>query len=77
MQWMKDYITLTMSDETSRWMNKHGDTTGKLLQAEVTKKLAPYVKAKHSISDPKDVILSFQMLLNAMQEVVSEKRIAK
>jgi len=74
MQWMKDYMTLVTSEDTLRWLNRHGDSGGRLLQAEVMKKLKS-LQAKQSESggDLKELILVYQNLLNAMREVVSEK----
>ncbi len=74
LQWMTDYMTLVLSDDTLRWLRRHRDGSGKLLQAEVMKKLAPFIKEIHADSedDPKKVMSIFQNLLNSMKEVISE-----
>jgi len=74
MQWMKDYMTLVTSEDTLQWLNRHGDSSGRLLQAEIMKKLKPLLKGKpESGGELKELISDYQNLLNAMREIVSEK----
>jgi hypothetical protein len=73
LRWWSDYMTLVLSEETLRWMQEHGDTSGKLLQAEAMKRLKANVKSGE-FSGLQGVRLAYQDLLDAVQEVVTEGR---